>query len=569
MKSLKLQRLLLLSRIEKKARQETFDAASTVIFGENDTGKSHLIKSIYGAFGADSSVINEKWSNASVTIMLRFSVGEESYAILRMDDQFALFDGDDALLWSASGLVKEVGPKIAELLDFNIMLPTKYNDLIVPPPQFCFLPFYQDQDRGWDDTWGSFKGLSMISDFKRGILEYHTGIRPREYYEAKAKRGEAQREQNELKAERRALDRATERLRNGRSPVTVTFEPEMFSNQIAQLLAELNELQAIYEGVKRKISELQSRRAVLVEEIEIARVALQELDADVKFSQSLTDTQVVCPTCNTVHDNDFSSRFSLINDADACRGFLASAQHSLAEVEGDVARQMEALARYGDRIARIDKLLEEERGEIKLRDMLKDESERIVDATIAAERDVIDLGISGWSEKEDVANALMKELSDSERKAKIVSFYAERLIAFASDLGVDFGKAARKSVSPKINETGSYGPRAILAYHFALLHTIREFTTSCLCPIILDTPLQQDQDEKNAAAMIAFALKNRPKDMQLVLGTVSMHGVEYKGYSINPTVKESLLRREDFDEVGDYMRPFINRMLGQDRGELI
>jgi hypothetical protein len=38
----------------------------------------------------------------------------------------------------------------------------------------------------------------MISDFSRG-LEYHTGIRPREYYEAKAKRGEAQREQNELK----------------------------------------------------------------------------------------------------------------------------------------------------------------------------------------------------------------------------------------------------------------------------------------------------------------------------------------------------------------------------------
>jgi hypothetical protein len=234
MKSLKLQRLLLLSGIEKKARQENFDATSTVIFGANDTGKSHFIKSIYGAFGADSSVINEKWSNASVTIMLRFSVGEESYAILRMDDQFAMFDGNDALLWSASGLVKEVGPKIAELLDFNIMLPTKYTDLIVPPPQFCFLPFYQDQDRGWDDTWGSFKGLSMISDFKRGILEYHTGIRPREYYEAKAKRGEAQREQNELKAERRALDRATERLRNGRSPVRDVRQPDRTAARGAQ-----------------------------------------------------------------------------------------------------------------------------------------------------------------------------------------------------------------------------------------------------------------------------------------------------------------------------------------------
>lgn len=48
-----------------------------------------------------------------------------------------------------------------------------------------------------------------------------------------------------------------------------------------------------------------------------------------------------------------------------------------------------------------------------------------------------------------------------------------------------------------------------------------------------------------------------------------MRGVEYDGYSINPTVKESLLRREDHDGVSDYLRPFINRMLGQDQGELL
>ena len=53
MKNLKLRRLLLLSRAEGKARQESFDDETTVVFGGNDTGKSHLIKSIYSAFGAD------------------------------------------------------------------------------------------------------------------------------------------------------------------------------------------------------------------------------------------------------------------------------------------------------------------------------------------------------------------------------------------------------------------------------------------------------------------------------------------------------------------------------------
>lgn len=569
MKNLKLRRLLLLSRLEGKAREETFDENTTVVFGENDTGKSHLIKSIYSAFGADASVVNEKWANASVVTMVEFSVDGEIHSILRFDNQFALFDAANDLLWTGASLVKEVGPKISELLDFAIQLTSKSNDFVVPPPQFCFLPFYQDQDRGWDDSWSSFKSLGMIPNFKKSILEYHTGIRPREYYSAQAQRADAQREQNELKAERRALDRASERLRSGRSPVTATFSPELFGYQIEQLLAELNELRAIYEGVKHKVSELQSRRAVLVEEIEIARTALAELDADVKFTQNLSDAQVICPTCNTVHENDFANRFSLISDADACRGFLASARHSLAEVEADVARQLQSLSSYSDRIGRIDALLEEKRGDVKLRDMLNDESERIVDATIAAERAMIEGGIVEWQAKEDEAIKLMKAHSSAKRKAEIVAFYAKKLSAFAVELGVTFGAAAKKSVSPKINETGSYGPRAILAYHFALLHTIREFTTSCLCPIILDTPLQQDQDDTNAAAIIGFALKNMPRDMQLVLGTVSLHGAAYDGHIINPQVKESLLQSDQFETVNAYIRPFINKMLGQDQGDLI
>lgn len=152
MKNLKLRRLLLLSRLEGKARQEKFDECTTVVFGENDTGKSHLIKSIYGAFGADASVVNEKWIKASVATMLEFSVDGAIYSIIRFDNQFALFDAADDLLWTGTSLMKEVGPKIAELLDFTIQLTTKSNDLVVPPPQFCFLPFYQDQDRGWDDS---------------------------------------------------------------------------------------------------------------------------------------------------------------------------------------------------------------------------------------------------------------------------------------------------------------------------------------------------------------------------------------------------------------------------------
>jgi hypothetical protein len=86
--------------------------------------------------------------------------------------------------------------------------------------------------------------------------------------------------------------------------------------------------------------------------------------------------------------------------------------------------------------------------------------------------------------------------------------------------------------------------------------------------VILDTPLQQDQDDANAIAMIEFALRNRPPSMQLILGTVSMHDVPFDGHAINPTVKESLLSASEFADVNYYMRPFLNKMYGPGQAEL-
>lgn len=568
MKNLKLQKLYLLSRLEGKARAETFDADVSVVFGKNDTGKSHLLKSIYSTFGADPQVVNPKWQLGSITSILEFSIDDNRYTIAREGNQIGLFDSEGEMLWTSTSLTREVGPKIAQLLDFKIQLSTKADDLITPPTQFAFLPFYQDQDRGWDDSWSSFKGLGMIAGYRLSILEYHTGIKPKEYYVAQAEKAAAVHEQNELKAERRALDRAVERLQADRPALSVTFNPELFANQIEQLLTELNELRIIYDGVRKKLSELQSRRAILVEEIEIARGALGELDADFKFMQGIDDAEVICPTCNTVHENSFANRFSLIDDADACRGFLASAKHALIEVDSDVDRQKATLREYNSRIERINSILDQSREDIKLRDMLDQESERILDTNIAAERSEIELGIAKLKVTEDEAIALMKRHSSPARKAQIIKFYNEKLRKFAWELGVELSDSSGKSVAPKINETGSYGPRAILAYHFAILHTIGEFTTSCLCPVVLDTPLQQDQDEANAQAIISFALKNRPPSMQLILGTVSMHEVPFDGHVINPDVKESLLSASEFNTINDYMRPFLNKMFGQGDAEL-
>jgi predicted ATPase len=76
MKSLKLQRLLISSDLEKAARIVQFNERKTVIFGENDTGKSCLIKSIYAAFGADAYKTNDNWDALKTNLLVEFTVNE-------------------------------------------------------------------------------------------------------------------------------------------------------------------------------------------------------------------------------------------------------------------------------------------------------------------------------------------------------------------------------------------------------------------------------------------------------------------------------------------------------------
>src|ERR1700682_1217409 len=116
MKSLRLQKLLLCSDHEKAARIVQFDQHKTVILGENDTGKSCLIKSIYAAFGADPCKTNDNWDAAKANLFVEFTVDGVPFRIMRSGSFFALFDNDGESMWNGSGIVSGIGPEIAKLL---------------------------------------------------------------------------------------------------------------------------------------------------------------------------------------------------------------------------------------------------------------------------------------------------------------------------------------------------------------------------------------------------------------------------------------------------------------------
>jgi hypothetical protein len=373
---------------------------------------------------------------------------------------------------------------------------------------------------------------------------------------------EAQKIKGELELDKRAIENTSALLRTESAGYPIPFAPDEFLEQIDRLLRELRQHQETYARVRRDVAKLQSRRAVLIEEIEILSGVLGELDQDFAFLADSDASQLICPTCNTVHESNFASRFSIISDAQFCRDLLIITQEKLTAVDGELDAQLRQLREREKGIRRAEKAFEADSSELTLHNMLKNESERMLLAAVETQHRSVDTKIRDWTFKESRAVDDMGISIDQAERGKILKYYGEKLEQFSGELEVKFGKNAYQNLHSKMNFTGSYGARAFLAYNYAILHTIDKFSKSCICPIVLDTPLLKDPDSSNSENIIRFIIQNRPSKMQLIIGTVSMHGYEYNGYSINANVKDSFLSKDLYEEVRAYMTPFITKMLG-------
>jgi hypothetical protein len=110
-------------------------------------------------------------------------------------------------------------------------------------------------------------------------------------------------------------------------------------------------------------------------------------------------------------------------------------------------------------------------------------------------------------------------------------------------------------------ETGSDTPRALLAYYFSILHLISEYSSSVFCPVVIDSPNQQDQDIDNLKKMLTFIRDKRPADSQLILGLVDDCGIDFGGDVIELTDKYSLLRKDGYEEVAMEVRELVEKSL--------
>jgi hypothetical protein len=565
MKEFILKKILLLSLKEEKARKIIFHRKRTVIMGLNSTGESCLLKSIYQTFGAEPQNLHPNWKEANVICLVSFSVGAIDYSILRYNKTYSLFGSDGGII-NSFNKISELSIKLAEVFDFKIKLKDKKGVLITPPPAYIFLPYYADQDKSWTNNWLSFSKL-YLPNTKTDIVNYHTGIKPNEYYLAKGELSIVNTSINDIDKEITILRNLLKNLKNKLSKVDFNLNINDFQNEIKELLINCEELNKIQNRVKQDLSVLYNQKINIEAQLIITKKALTETNKDYSFASNELETIVPCPSCGAEYENSFSERFEIAQDEQRCLDLIIELQEEFKLLTSRIKFTNNEFSNNNTAISEIEKLLETKKEKIKLKDIIENEGKRemkkVFDSEIIEFESELKERLLLQKQFEDE----LKTYDDRKRSLKIRSEYKDYMAKYLKKLNVhSLSENSYKRIDSTIKESGSTTPRALIAYYYSILQVIKNNGSSTFCPIVIDSPNQQGQDRENLPKLLQFIIDEQPKDSQLILAIEESHGIDFEAKIIQLNKKRSLLLKDEFVSVFNEIKPYLKQQIEDNTG---
>lgn len=540
----------------QRARMINFHPCATIITGENDTGKSSLIKSIYYAFGAEPRML-KPWKETISKILVDFSIGEQYFSLLRNGGTFTLFDKNNQPIEMFTSVTTGLGVYLAGLLNFGIKLTSQGRELITPPPAYLFLPFYFDQDKGWVENWNSFELLTQMKNWRKDLIEYHVGLKPNEYYEIKGEQLKVKEQMVVAQGEAKVLKSVRDQINEKYQEVAFNIDLEAFQEEIKELLVLCGDLQKASEKIKERLVELYNVKMEIESQIQIVSNTLGEINSDYKYLANLND-HVDCPTCGAAYSVSFAEIFGIARDEGKCEELLSKLQDELQNVNGQIAKMSSDHREHDLETAKVRALLEKKREQVQLKDLIDSESKKKLKTVLQNNLTEANLKTFEIQQNIDDLNTKLDAFTSKEKKSEINQEFKTLMKRFLFELSVaGLNEDSYPDFTTRVYDQGSDQPRAVLAYGFSILHLMQKRASSAFCPVIIDSPIQQEQDANNHQNILDFIKNNQPQGSQLILSVVDTKNVDFGGEVITLKEKRHVLREDEYEKAKDELMPFI------------
>lgn len=548
--------MLIISQKTKKAKKIEFDPQLTIIEGDNDTGKSCLIRTIYYILGAETNQ-SKKWLEDKPFGLITFNLNDIEYSMLRNQKFFALFK-NDKLINTFNSITNELAPFLANLFDFKIKLINYQNKSSFLPPAYLYLPFYIDQDKSWNKHSNSFLNLGQFSNWKKKLIEYLTGIKPNTYYESKNKINLIKNEIKNIESELFIQKKIRNRIKEKQNNIILTYDIDAFKKEINNLLEEISLIQKEAEKYKLEITNKYNYLDSLKIQKKIIEHQRIELNSDYEFATNKLDEIIQCPICGAEYSNNFSERFSIAQDENTCDELLIELSTKIRKEDLELQNLQKGLLDNNTRINKINILLQQKKENISLYEIIKQESNNSIKLELDNEIMQTENKIKDLNQSIEKFKKEIKKIENKKRVDDIKQYFYSEMEKNLLELDVHtLNENDYKKLESEIKESGSDLPRALLAYYFSIISTIFAKSETTRFPIIIDSPNQNAQDNIRLEKIYDFILNNKQSDRQIILGTENLLGSKIEGKYILLANKYNLLQKEEFEEVNSEINYYL------------
>ncbi|NYI00123.1 hypothetical protein [Cupriavidus plantarum] len=560
MRSLRFNRISICSESEQKAYSLTFHPRKTLLLGGNSVGKSTIVKSLYRAFDAEPSGDLRGWDYGAI-VAVDFAVDEVEHTAVRRGDLRALFQGN-RLLGAATSSVRW-NDLFAKTVGFQLQLMDREENLRAATPSMYFLPFYINQDGSFFGNWDTFKSLKQFdANAIPNTLEYFAQVRPFRYFELKGREKNAKARLSELQVEVEALQRTRQRLRRTVKASPVKLSMAGFEKEAHELAKVATELSSKQDKLRTEIVEGQELARQLADQIRLSEAALREHDADFRsVGMASADTGTFrCPTCHAEHDASFHTFLELAEDARELYRLKTRLEQNLGSVSDRLVRIRRDAGALRLQYLEISTLLATKRGRLSFEDVVKsqgvDAAEKVLEGEIGALRKAVAVA----SESTDALKSELKDVMEGhDANAPLEAFRdAFKSLLVVADVP-PFDNADSWKLHKRPTDSGSPGPRSVVAYYSALWSVMQTSDQSLPSPVVIDSPNQNAQDRKHLERIMGLLAGRTPAKAQVILCAEEPSEAFAPDKVITLERTRALLDASQFDTVAESIMPLVER----------
>ncbi|AXG46979.1 MULTISPECIES: hypothetical protein [Photorhabdus] len=559
MRSLKFQRLVLISDSKRLANQFSFQKRLNLITGkDNSIGKSTLAKSLLWSLGCDP-VFDEEWKSNDIKSILYFTLNNKEYFSCRGSHSIILGAiGDEAQRYI--NITGDFSKGFSDLVNFKMKLPNRGDgNLETPPPAYYFLPFYIDQIKSWSSPWNSFENLGQYSNWKGPLIKYFTGYLKPEHFDIEENIYEYSEIKKESAHKIEKFQSAVEVIVDNTVDSPITLDNNDFikiQNEIKNELYDLIDYQTrLYDAqatITSNIYDLESQYALAI-------TSANELEADYKFAvESIPTDYLECPLCGTLHDNSLPNRALLLSEKDSLLNEANSIASKIVELKSSLNSLNEDAQFITNEIERINNKYITDDDAVKkglIAQVIDTLSTENVSKNIQIKIDNEDLNISKANSSIKELKKDQKKLLSTKEKEELNSSFMSKLLANIEALG-STGINLSKVKSPTdykqlLGGGAAEAARGLLAYQLSVLQQIHGAKTCVVPPFVIDTPNQQEQAGYRYETVIKELMRSVPQDYQIILCAMENDALNEFKHDANVIVLNSnrLLTASQYDSL--------------------